>query len=315
MELSIIIVNYNERQFMANALAALSKEFFGLEHEIIVVDNNSADGSADLTRRQFPAVRLLEIGQNLFYGKGNNVGLAAATGNWLLLINPDVEWVPGQLRKLLTIAKSTTNTVFVPAVLTPAGKRQLTAHRRFPTPLTVFVDYCLPLQQLFLRAPWHPYLYTANEHKKSLNIAHATGVCLLLPRTAVEITGGFDPKFSMYLEETEWQQRMNSAGIMRRYISEASITHFGSAQKTFAQASRHYLWGLRHYAGKHWSAPAQLCLQPVVWLACLVSDAVLLCVWPFSWLLGRLGRRMRHYTNQYFRLTKTLLSWPSSQPL
>lgn len=314
MELSIIIVNYNERQFLVNTIDALAREFRDHEHEIIVVDNASTDDSVDVVRQKFPTVRVLETKQNLFFGKGSNAGLATATGRWILLINPDVEWAPGQLRQLVTTAKLTPNTFTVPAIWSPTGRRQLTAHRRFPSPLTVFIDYCLPLQQLFLRMPQHPYLYSAKQHATTRNIAHATGVCMLLPRAVFEKIGGFDPQFSMYLEETDWQRRMNNAGIPRQYISEASITHFGSVQKTFAQASRHYLWGLQYYTKKHWGIVSRACLRPVVWLACLVSDLALLCAWPFSWLTGKSGRRVRHYTGQYFRLTKTLFSWPSSQP-
>ena len=135
MELSIIIVNYNERDYTARVVDALAPEFLGVKHEIIVVDNASSDASADFFRHHHAEVRLVETEQNLMYGKGNNAGLNVATGQWLLLINPDVEWTSGQLRTLYTAAQATTNTMVAPAVWSANGRRQLTAHRRFPVAL------------------------------------------------------------------------------------------------------------------------------------------------------------------------------------
>lgn len=312
--LSIILVNYNERDWLESTLRQLESEFSVGEAEVIVVDNASTDGSVDMVRNNFPKVQCIATGNNLMYGKGNNEGLRAAQGEWLLLLNPDTQWTSGHLREFVAKAKHRTG-ISAPLLQYPDGRVQVSAHRRFPTPFTIFVDYCLPLQQFLLRTPWHPYLFSAKAHRHSQAIAHATGVCLLFPRSVYEKVGGFDPKFSMYLEETEWQKHAAGVGIERWLEASFSLTHFGSATKTFAQASPHYLWGLRLYVTKHWSGSGRgPRLLLALWCGTLVSIIVLVIGLIPSLFLGRKGRRIRHYFMSYIRLMKNLIFFPTKAP-
>lgn len=315
-ELSIILVNYNERHRLRHLLRLAAAEFSGLTHEIIVVDNASSDGSADMVRQEFSGVRLLEPGSNLMYGKGNNLGLKQAASEWLMIINVDVDWLPGQMNKFFEAAKTKPHLGLAgPRLQYPDGRTQISAHRTFPTMQSVFVDYCLPLQQLLMRIGGHPYQESPDQHRMTHRVVHLTGVCLLLPRAAYEKLGGFDGRFTMYLEETEWQKRMAEAGLDRWLISDANLTHYGAAAKTFAQASIHFLWGLELYTKAHWPGPARrVRLLATIWTAVLISDIVLALVWPLSWLAGRAGRRIRHYARQYLSLTINLFSWPTNPP-
>lgn len=307
-ELSIILVNYNESAYLAAVLTALRDEFPSTETEVLVVDNCSTDSSVTLIRESFPEAKLILAPANLFYGKGANLGLAEARGSWFLVLNPDTAWEPGQLRRLWSAAKKYPSLgLAAPQLRYLDGQIQVSAHHRFPTAWTVFVDYCLPLQQLFMRRGGHPYQESVARHRQTHQIAHASGACLLVARTVYERLGGYDPKFSMYLEETEWQKRMADAGIERWLISESHITHFGSAQKTFAQASTMYLWGLRWYAHKHWRRPfRQARLDVAIIIGSLVSIVTLLIAWPFSLLYKRIERRVRHYLRSYLSLLPRL---------
>lgn len=311
-DLSVILVNYNEREFLATTLQKLIAEFSDSDIEILVVDNASSDGSVEMIQRQFPMVRCVATGKNLMYGKGNNEGLRVAKGAWMLLLNPDVDWKTGQLRTFVDLGKNH-NGITAPRLLHRDGRIQQSIHRRFPSPLTVFVEYCLPVQQMVLRTSWHPHLFTAQEHQSTHAMAHATGVCLLFPRNVYDQIGGFDPLFTMYMEETDWEKRAADAGIERWFVSEAELTHFGSAKKTFAQASQHFLWGLHHYTKKHWSVFQRTSLKPLLWMSAVVSLVFLAAMLPFSLLLGKTPRVL-HYLRSYTRLMRNLLHFPTEAP-
>ncbi len=313
-DLSIIITNYNEREYLRSVLQALRKEF-SASPEILVVDNASQDGSVGMVRAEFPEVTLIESPTNLMYGKGNNLGLARATGSWLMILNPDVQWTPGTLAKFIATAQQRPNLdLAAPRLLYRDGRTQVNAHHAWPSLWTVFVDYCLPLQQLLMRYSHHPYQLPVADHTTTRTIAHATGACLLVRRDVVRDVGPFDPQFTMYLEETDWQARMAAAGYQSWLLGETAITHFGAAQKSFAQASRHYLWGLRRYAEKHWTVAQQAALPPVVMGATLISIITLLLLFLPSFFVGATGRRVRHYFLVYLKLVLRLLWWPHAVP-
>ncbi len=313
--LSIIIVNYNERERLRSVLTALAAEFPITELETIVVDNDSHDGSAAMVKSDFPTTILIEPHANLMYGKGNNLGLARATGDWIMILNPDVAWEPGQLRRLVEWVKTKPGVdIAAPRLVYSDGRTQISAHRRFPDLWTVFVEYCLPLQQLFMKFGHHPHQLSVAEHQKTQQIAHATGACLLVRHSVIREVGQFDPEFTMYLEETDWQARMAAAGFQNWLFAEAAITHFGSTQKSFAQASRHYLWGLRRFSSKHWTSNQQAALPPAVMTATLISVVLLTILILPSYILGRAGQRVRHYTIIYLVLIGKILAWPRTAP-
>jgi GT2 family glycosyltransferase len=89
MDISIIIVNYNVRQFLENAIVSVMQSSQGLQAEIIVVDNASDDDSAEMVRTKFPHVRLIANQTNVGFARANNIALREAKGKYLLLLNPD----------------------------------------------------------------------------------------------------------------------------------------------------------------------------------------------------------------------------------
>lgn len=315
LTLSVILVNHNERDYLWSVLTALAEEFPADATEVIVVDNHSHDDSAAMVRRDFPAVDLIASPTNLLYGKGNNLGLARATADWVMILNPDVSWVSGQLRRLVESAKRRPGLdLAAPHLRYRDGRTQISVHRRFPNVWTVFVDYCLPLQQILMKLGQHPYQFSAADHQTTRVIAHATGACLLVRREVIREIGTFDPSFSMYLEETDWQARMAKAGFQSWLIADAELTHFGSAQKSFAQASPHYLWGLRRYAEKHWSARDRLRLPAEGLIATVISLLFLGLLFLPSFFLRTNGVRLRHYLKVYSQLLLRLLYWPNTTP-
>lgn len=307
---SIILIYFREPQYLRDIVPALEAEFpLAEETEIIVVDNNSGDGVANEVAVAHPRLTLISSPENLFYGKGANLGMQRAHGDWLMILNVDIEWERGSLRAFAAAAETDERiSVAGPLVRYADGRVQVTAHHQFPTAWTVFVDYCLPLQQLFMRSTTHPHQLSPAQHAHTQQVAHLTGVCLYVRRAAYERVGGFDPAYIMYLEETDWERRLHQAGYGAWLLTAGSIIHFGSAKKTFAQASPRYLQGLALYATRWWQGPWKLTrLMCVWWLAWFMSILVLVVAYIPSLLHTRIRRRIQHYLLSYFRLAGSLV--------
>src|SRR6476661_4584123 len=101
MKLSIVIICWNDLKVIANCLKSIFAETKAIPFEVIVSDNGSADGSVDYIRQNFPAVRIVENGQNIGFAKGNNAGIRVAQGEYVLILNPDTIIHDGALDKLI----------------------------------------------------------------------------------------------------------------------------------------------------------------------------------------------------------------------
>ncbi|MDQ5826022.1 MAG: glycosyltransferase family 2 protein, partial [Chloroflexota bacterium] len=146
-DLSIVILSWNVRELLATCLRSLPAAAGDWwEHtEVLVVDNASADGSTEMVRRDFPGARLVALPRNLGFSGGNNAGIRAAQGKYVLLLNPDTVARPGSITTLAEYMEAhETSGIVGPRLLNPDGSMQ-PSRRRFPTPLTALVE-STPLQ-------------------------------------------------------------------------------------------------------------------------------------------------------------------------
>lgn len=304
---SIVLVYYREANYLRSVLAGLEKEFPSHEEtEIIVVDNNSGDALQQEITSAHTRVQWVSSPINLYYGGGNNLGVGAATGEWIAILNTDIAWEPGQLRHFVQTVESSGMSLAAPLLRYADGRVQISAHHSFPSLLSVAVEYCLPIQLLSMLLGFHPMQYSAREHIDR-EVAHVTGVCLYLKRSLYLQHGGFDPSYTMYLEETDFQRRLAEGGVKPRLVASAHITHFGSAQKTWAQASPHYLRSLKIYAQRWWSPMSRIAIQPTLLLATVISLLFLAAAFAPSILRPRIHLRVRHYLRSYITLLNNLV--------
>ena len=132
IELSIIIVNYNTREFLNQCLTSLFESESDIASELIVVDNASVDGSGSMVRKEFPSVVLIENKKNLGFSKANNIGTKAGRGRYFLFLNPDTIVPRGSLERMLNFFKSHPDAGVVgPQLVFPDGSLQLSC-RRWP---------------------------------------------------------------------------------------------------------------------------------------------------------------------------------------
>lgn len=135
MDVSIIIVNYNTKQLLSDCLSSIKEKTFGIEYEVIVVDNDSTDGSQEMLRQDFQWVRLVESGENLGFGKANNLGMSVANGKYFFLLNSDTLLINNAVKHFFDYAESNSDFGALGAILFGSDNKPCHSYGSFITPL------------------------------------------------------------------------------------------------------------------------------------------------------------------------------------
>ncbi len=224
-EVSTIVVTYNALPWLDRALESARGT------ELVVVDHGSTDGTLELVRDRFPEATLVEQG-NLGFGAGNNAGMRVASGRWYLLLNSDAWLEPGALDALIAFAEAHPGAAVVgPRLLNPDGTLQRSV-RGFPTVWRIATEY-LFLRKLAPRSRLLNAFYAGGfEHDTAREAEFLMGSVLLVRREAVEAVGGFDERYFMFSEETDWCYRFRQAGWQVWFFPGAEAVHVGGATTT-----------------------------------------------------------------------------------
>ena len=216
--LSIILVNWNTRELVLQCIKSIYQDCKGLDIEIIVSDNASVDGSANAIEREFPAVKVLRNSENLGFAKGNNVGIKVSRGDYVCLVNTDVEIIPGCFSMLLHYMQSNSEAgIVAPQALYADKTLQITARKE-----TAFIN---SLARIFWIDTLVPSL-TWYSHKKLENVDVLAGCFWMIRREALEQVGLLDESFFFYGEDRDYCKRMRLAGWKIIYNPSAKIFHF-----------------------------------------------------------------------------------------
>ena len=276
MRLSICVVNWNTQGYLRECLAALAQyPPDDMEMEILVVDNASADGSASMVAAEFPDVRLTASAVNLGYAEGNNLALASAIGDALLLLNPDVIVHPDSLTHAARFAASHPKLgAFGCRLVGTDGKTQPSL-RSFPDPGPVLWEY-LGVSRLFSKSRlFGAYRMTWFDYETVIEADQPMGSFLWISRAAYEAVGGLDPQFPIFFNEVDWCWRAKrDFGFPIYYTPEVVVTHYGGSSTRQVKASmvRESHRSLLRFYDKHYPNLA----PPVKWL---LRTAVLLNEW------------------------------------
>jgi GT2 family glycosyltransferase len=211
-DLSVIIVNYNGGRVVRDCLDRLCPQ---LEPgwEAWLVDNASADGSADGLEETYPGLRVIRNASNVGFSRANNQAMRRASGAYVLLLNPDVSLTPGALSAALAYLEAHPDvSILGPKVLLPDGRMDPAARRSFKTPET----YLYRMTGLSRRFPRHRrfgkyYLSYLDEDAIS-DVDSVVGAFLLIRRSVVDAIGMLDERFFMYCEDEDWCWRAKQAG-------------------------------------------------------------------------------------------------------
>ena len=227
MDLSVIIVNYNVRQFLESALASVGRAMEGVDGEIFVVDNASDDGSAEMVHATFPDVQLIQNDTNIGFARANNAGLARARGRLILLINPDTIVQEDSLREMIRFFDENPDAGLAGCkIMNPDGTFQLPCRRSFPTPWVAFtkivgLSALFPKSRLFGR-----YNLTYLSPDETYEVDAVSGSFMMIRREVYEKIGGLDEAFFMYGEDLDWCYRVGEAGYKVYYVHSTKVIHF-----------------------------------------------------------------------------------------
>jgi GT2 family glycosyltransferase len=273
--LSIIIVNYNVREFLHHALVSLQKALKGIPGEIIVVDNASDDGSVEMLRRRFPGVHLIASKVNLGFAKANNIALKQARGQYFLLINPDTLVQEDTLRVMLKFFDENPDVGLAGCkILNPDGSFQLACRRSFPRPWVALTKMS-GLSAMFPRSPlFGKYNLTYLSPDETYEIDAVSGSFMMVRRTVYEQVGGLDEDFFMYGEDLDWCYRIQQAGWKNYYLHTTQIIHYKgeSTKRSDLDEIRTFYQAMHLFVQKHLSGSKLFAIQ--LRLAIAVSSRV-----------------------------------------
>jgi hypothetical protein len=247
-DLSIVIVTWNVRDLLAACLRSIAPRIASPDTpepaqdkptaEVIVVDNASTDGTAEMLTGEFPWVKLIQPQRNTGFSAGNNLGLAAAQGRYVLVLNPDTLVLDSALASMTGHMDRHPDTgVLAPRLLNPDGTVQ-SSRRRFPTLWTAFFESTW-LQPIAPRRVLERYYMLDLADDATTPVDWAQGTALLVRHEVIAQVGGFDEGFFMYSEELDWQRRIRAAGWPIVYFPEARIVHYGGKSSEQVIALRH----------------------------------------------------------------------------
>lgn len=255
MDLSLVIVNWNTRELLRACLASVppAAAGSGLQWETIVVDNASTDGSAEMVRAEFPEARLFANTENRNYAGGNNQGLRAAAGDFLLLLNPDTELPPGSLGALVEELRAHPDWgALAPALVHPDGRPQDSV-RGFPTPQAI-VGELTGLARLLPHSPWAGYRARALPADQPSLVDQPMASAFLLRKAALDQIGLFDEAFPLFFNDVDLCYRLKEAGWQIAYDPRVRVVHHGGAstRQVRPEAIRKSHAGLVAFYAKHY---------------------------------------------------------------
>lgn len=269
VKISVIIVNYNVRDFIMHALQSIQRALIDFTHEIIVVDNASVDGSVELIKSHFPNVKLIQNTKNLGFAAANNLAINQARGDYLVLINPDTVVQEDTFTSLIDFLDKTPDAGAATCkILNPDGSFSVDCRHSIPTPMTAFwkligFSKLFPRNKIFGR-----YNLTFLNPDKIYPVDAISGSFMFIRRQTLEQVGLLDESFFMYCEDIDLCYRITQNGWKIFYVPESSIIHYKgeSTKKYHLDYVINFNRSLYIFYTKHFQ---QRYITPIRWLILL----------------------------------------------
>jgi N-acetylglucosaminyl-diphospho-decaprenol L-rhamnosyltransferase len=283
--LAVVIVNYNTGPWLERCLRSLSASRGDLSTDVVVIDNASRDGSADVADEL--GARLIRNATNRYLSPAWNQGATVTEAPYLLFLNPDTEWFHGSLADLVAAAEAHPRAGIIGPLIRDPDGTVYASGRRFPS-IGDAIGHAFVSP--FTRENRFTRRYEMNSWDRSTEreVDWVSGACMLIPRVAFEAVGGFDEAFPLYAEELDIATRLREAGWSVLFTPAVEVIHAvgvstGGDRRPHRLVVMHSRSLYRYYA-KHRAAGWRRVTLPAAWLA-LRGRAEL------AWLLGRVRNR------------------------
>lgn len=229
IDVSVILVNYNTRALTIHCLHSIFEQTKDLIVEVLVVDNNSNDGTQQEIRQNFPQVQLIENEANIGFGRANNVGIQRAKGKYLFFLNTDTVLLNNAVKMFFDFMEEQSLIPLggIGGVLLDEKKNMTHSSGSFPNkwePIkSQFIGY---FTKKYVSIQIQNELTQYSKDKPYVEVDYVTGANLFVSKSLIETFGGFDSNFFMYFEESDLQNRMYAQGYKNVIIKGPEIIHY-----------------------------------------------------------------------------------------
>ena len=280
VKLSVILVNYNVKYFLEQALLAVARAMEGVSGEVIVVDNASSDGSVEFIRQRFPQVKLMANTENVGFSRANNQAIRQATGEYVLLLNPDTVVGEDTFHNALTFMDSHPDAGALGVKMVDGRGRFLPESKRaFPSPRVAFfkavgLSALLPRSRTFAR-----YHLGHLPDDETATVDVLAGAFMLLRKEALDKTGLLDETFFMYGEDIDLSYRIIQSGYRNYYFPHSPIIHYKgeSTKKGSLNYVRMFYEAMAIFVRKHFGSGRartfSMLIQAAIWLKAMLHVA------------------------------------------
>ncbi len=270
---SIIVLNYNAGDLLADCVKSLYDTNYN-NYEIIVVDNASKDGSQKKCKERFDQIKLIENKENLGYCEGNNVGIKQATGEFIVILNPDTLIEPNWITELVSAYKKHGEGLYQPKIISLYEENILQSTGNM---IHIFGFG-------FARDKGVP---DSSQRKDVEQIGYASGTCLFTSQSVLKKVGVFDPFLFLYHDDLDLGWRAAQLGIKSYYVPLSLIYHVESYSLKWS--SKKFFWlerNRRYCLFTHYSADTYKKIRTYLWL-------VEIMVWIFYISKGFVGAKIK----------------------
>jgi len=226
VSLSIVILNYKTRGLLKQCLNGLRKFPPAISHEIIVIDNDSQDGSCEMIRSEYSEVKLIASDKNIGHASGNNLGIREAKGDYILLLNTDIVIFDYSIDKLYNFMVANSNVGIVGGKLYDPSKSLQFSCLGFPKLLTPFYRRTLLGKFNFGKKELERYLMLDFDHRTARRVDWMMSSCMMITRKCIEKIGLMDQRYFVYFADTDWCRSAWQNHFEVWYYPDASFVHY-----------------------------------------------------------------------------------------
>jgi len=260
-KLSIIIVNFETPEYTLDAVRSIYQHPPKQSYEIILIDNGSYDASLGRFREEVPDATCIEMGQNYGFARANNLGIANARGEYVLLLNSDTKILDDSLDRMLSYLEEHPDLgVLGPRQINGRGRLQL-SWGVFPTLVSEIyrkiIHYRLSVDDVVIRD------YLSEQYSQNKDVDWVSGSCLMARKQALLDAGCLDESFFMYFEDIDLCRQIRDAGWVIEYHSEMTVVHYGgiSAQKNIMRVLIEYRRSQIYFTHKYYGSAGEVVLR------------------------------------------------------
>jgi GT2 family glycosyltransferase len=270
LDLSFILVNWNTKELILEALRSIVDTVHGYAYETFLVDNGSKDGSPTAVRENFPQVKLILNDTNQGFSRAVNQALNRTGGRYIVLLNSDARLQEGAMQALVAFMEDNPDVGIAGGQLINADGSLQNSIAPFPSLATELLNRRL-LRTLFPRY----YPGKEREYPFPIDVDSLVGACIIVRRKAIDDVGNLDEKYFFFMEETDWCLRMREQGWRISFVPHARILHLQGASAAMAKAeAKIEFYRSRYHLFTKWQGRGNMMLLKLGLILRLIGEVV-----------------------------------------